>query len=204
MGVTSATERGWGAAALVILALLVAPQPSPAQGLGAAASRERQKRQQPGAPVPARVFTDADLAAAKPPQGGEPAAAAAEPGAPAAASGATPDPAGGTAPKGSAADEDADLADPALAALERERQERKRLEAEWRVRFANTRERAALAEAACWREVVRTDFYQGIPVQMKVKEFVETEEYRRAKQALADLEEEFRRTGLPPGWARER
>jgi hypothetical protein len=38
---------------------------------------------------------------------------------------------------------------------------------------------------------------------MKVKEFVESAEFRRAKAALADLEEEFRRTGLPPGWARE-
>ena len=46
------------------------------------------------------------------------------------------------------------------------------------------------------------EFYQGIPVQMKVKEFVESEEFRQAKQALADLEEQFRRTGLPPGWTR--
>jgi hypothetical protein len=38
---------------------------------------------------------------------------------------------------------------------------------------------------------------------MKVKEFVESEELRQAKQALANLEEQFRRTGLPPGWARE-
>jgi hypothetical protein len=85
----------------------------------------------------------------------------------------------------------AEASDPALA------------EAEWRVRFANAREQLALAEAACWHEVVRTEFYQGIPVQMKVKEFVESEEFRRAKQALADLEEQFRRTGLPPGWTRE-
>jgi hypothetical protein len=27
--------------------------------------------------------------------------------------------------------------------------------------------------------------------------------FRQANKALADLEEEFRRTGLPPGWARE-
>jgi hypothetical protein len=38
---------------------------------------------------------------------------------------------------------------------------------------------------------------------MKVKEFVETGEFRQAKRDLADLEEEFRRTGLPPGWGRE-
>ena len=62
--------------------------------------------------------------------------------------------------------------------------------------------KAALTEAAGWQEVVRTQFYNGIPVQMTVKEYVETEEHRRAKAALADLEEEFRRTGLPPGWTR--
>jgi len=38
---------------------------------------------------------------------------------------------------------------------------------------------------------------------MLVKEFVETEEYRQTQRDLADLKEEFRRTGLPPGWARE-
>jgi hypothetical protein len=37
---------------------------------------------------------------------------------------------------------------------------------------------------------------------MKVKEFVESEELRQAKRALSDLEEAFRRTGLPPGWTR--
>ena len=49
-------------------------------------------------------------------------------------------------------------------------------EAEWRVRFANAREQVSQAEAACWHEVVRMEYYQGIPVQMKVKEFVESEE----------------------------
>ena len=66
------------------------------------------------------------------------------------------------------------------------------------------REQVAQAEAACWHEVVRTEYYQGIPVQMKVKEFVESEELRQAKRVLANLEEQFRRTGLPPGWTRER
>ena len=87
--------------------------------------------------------------------------------------------------------------------LEKERQERKLLEAEWRVRFANAREQLAIAEANSWREVVRTQFYQGIPVQMRVKEQVETEELKQARKALADLTEEFRHTGFPPGWARE-
>jgi hypothetical protein len=39
---------------------------------------------------------------------------------------------------------------------------------------------------------------------MKVREFVESEELRQAKRVLASLEEQFRRTGFPPGWARER
>jgi hypothetical protein len=51
--------------------------------------------------------------------------------------------------------------------------------------------------------VVRTELYQGIPVPMKVREQVETEELKRARQALAGLEEQLRRAGLPPGWARE-
>ena len=42
----------------------------------------------------------------------------------------------------------------------------------------------------------------GIPVQQEVRKLEETEELRQAKKALEDLEEEYRRTGLPPGWVR--
>ena len=179
-------------AALVLIALL--PVPLAAQGLGDAAAREKQKREQK--PKPAKVFTDTDLAKAKAPETGDDAAAAeGEPLIPRDL--AQPGPEGSATPADPA--KPGEPSDP----LEKERQERKLLEAEWRVRFANAREQVAVAEAACWQEVVRTQFYQGLPVQMKVKEFVETEEFRRAKKALADLEEEFRRTGLPPGWARE-
>jgi hypothetical protein len=175
---------------LVVLLVLAAPAWSAAQGLGDAAARERQKRQQLSAPKPAKVFTDADLAKAKEAPGDE--------------AFALPDQAAtaGESPETAAKASEAGAADPALGERDRERQERKLLEAEWRVRFASAREQLALAEAACWREVVRTELYQGIPVQMKVKEFVESEEFRQARQALADLEEQFRRTGLPPGWAR--
>jgi len=159
--------------AALVLVALL-PAPLAAQGLGDAAARERQKRQEQAKQAPAKVFTDADLATRVAPS----------------AQGDEPREAGSPKPE---------PVDP----LEKERQERKLLEAEWRVRFANAREQLALAEAACWQEVVRTQFYQGLPVPMKVKEFVESEEFRRAKKALADLEEEFRRTGLPPGWARE-
>ena len=183
-------------ATLVLIVLL--PAPLAAQGLGDAAARERQKRQEQAKPAPAKVFSDADLAKAKaessqgaPSETGDEASAD-----PSSRGTGQPGPEGSTIP---AQTSDPSKPDP----LEKERQERKLLEAEWRVRFANAREQIALAEAACWQEVVRTQFYQGLPVQMKVKEFVESEELRRAKKALADLEEEFRRTGLPPGWARE-
>jgi hypothetical protein len=175
--------------ALLLLAVLL-PGPLVAQGLGDAAARERQKRQQQAKPAPTKVFTDADLSSrgTRPP-GPAGSAIPAEPSRPGAPEVSLEDTSPGSDP-----------ADP----LDKERQDRKLLEAEWRVRFANAREQLAIAEAACWQEVVRTQFYQGIPVQMKVKEFVETEELRWAKQALADLEEKFRRTGLPPGWAREK
>ena len=168
---------------VVSMLVLAAPLAASAQGLGDAAARARQKRkEQPSESAPAKVFTDADLDKSKP-------------------NGAST---GTKAAAGDAAKPDDSKAaggDP-TADLDREREERKLQEAEWRVRFANAREQLAQAEAACWQEVVRTEYYQGVPVQMKVKEFVESNEYRQAKQALADLEEQFRRTGLPPGWAR--
>jgi hypothetical protein len=186
----------------VVLLFVVMPAWAAAQGLGDAAARERQKRQQETKAVPARVFTQDDLPKDGAPAEGKAASADTEAGQP-----ADPDPKAAARP-GAASDASeaspapSDEGDPRLLELERERQERKLQEAEWRLRFANAREQLALAEAACWHEVVRTQFYQGIPVQMKVKEFVESEEFRQAKQALADLEEQFRRTGLPPGWTR--
>jgi hypothetical protein len=178
---------------MLLLAVLL-PSPLVAQGLGDTAAKERQKREQ-AKPAPAKVFTDADLAKAKAEGEVDPAGTvpsgeeASSPGAPS-----------GSGDQGSAVPEDpSKTVDP----LEKERQERKLLEAEWRVRFANAREQLAIAEANSWREVVRTEFYQGIPVPMKVKEQIETGELKQARQALADLDEQFRRTGLPPGWTRE-
>jgi hypothetical protein len=186
-------------AALVLLALL--PAPLAAQGLGDAAAKERQRRGQQSKQGAAKVFTDTDLPsrAAPPEPGGEASTDSVvprdtdQPGPEGSAGPVIPRDTGQPGPEGSA------TADP----LDKERQERRLLEAEWRVRFANAREQVAVAEAACWQEVVRTELYQGVWVPMKVKEFVETEEFRRSKRALADLQEEFRRTGLPPGWARE-
>jgi hypothetical protein len=172
----------------VLLLMVAAPAWSAAQGLGDAAAREQKKRREQKPPPPAKVFTDADLAKDKPPADATTSADTTAAEATGGEAGAKP----ATSP----------TPDPVLEQLDREREERKLAEAEWRMRFANAREQVALAEAACWQEVVRTEYYQGIPVQMKVKEFVESEAFRQAKRALADLEEEFRRTGLPPGWAR--
>jgi hypothetical protein len=165
---------------LLLLAVL-APASAAAQGLGDTAARERQKRQRQSTPAPAKVFTDADLAKEKAEGDVDPTS---------------------SVPSGEEGSAGAEDPSKPIDPLEKERQERKLLEAEWRVRFANAREQLAIAEANSWREVVRTEFYNGIPVPMKVKEQIETGELTQARQALADLEERFRRTGLPPGWTR--
>jgi hypothetical protein len=171
--------------ALALVTLLL-PGLASAQGLGAAAAREKERRDTVKSP-PAKVFTNEDL-----PDAPEGEAAAGDSDAEGTEVGASP----GERP----ADEPVD---PVREELDRERDRRTALEQQWRARFAEARARVNEAEARCWQEVVRTEFYNGIPVQMKVQEFVETEEYRQAKQALADLSEDFRRTGLPAGWARE-
>lgn len=154
-----------------------------AQGLGDAAGRERTRRDTKPA-APAKVFTNDDLSESPDalPEAEEPTDAEEE---------ETPELS------------EVGAVDPLREELDREREKRALQEREWRARFAEMRALVRAAEARCWREVIRTEFYNGIPVQMKVKEFVETEEYRQAKADLATLEEEFRRTGHPPGWARE-
>ena len=169
----------------VLLLAVLLPSPLLAQGLGDTAARERQKRDEKKAAAPAKVFTEQDLA--KPEAEGED------------VSKPRADDLVGERGGSAVSEASPEPADP----LEKERQERRLLEAEWRIRFANAREQIAIAEANSWREVVRTEFYNGIPVQMKVKEQVETGELKQARQAFTDLEEQFRHTGLPPGWARE-
>jgi hypothetical protein len=173
----------FGSASLVF-AFVLATSAS-AQGLGSAAAREKERREQRESP-PARVLTNDDLPSEGEIGGETESAAGTDDEAAVTTSGPSPEP-----------------VDPVREELDREREKRALAEREWRARFAEARARVREAEARCWQEVVRTEFHQGIPVQMKVKEFVETEEYRQAKQGLADLQEEFRRTGLPPGWARE-
>ena len=193
----------------MLLLVLLVPVPLAAQGLGDTAAQERQKRAEKKPAAPAKVFTNEDL----PEPASPPAGKAAEPAGKDASAAVIPRDPGQPGPEGSATSADPSRPGPTEATrddkqdktdpLEKERQQRKLLEAEWRVRFANARAELATAEANSWQEVVRTELYQGIPVQMRVKEQIQTDELKQARQALADLEEEFRRTGLPPGWARE-
>ena len=196
----------------VLLLVVLLPSPLLAQGLGDTAARERQTREEKKTAAPARVYTDQDLPTAAAPAEASPVRTGkgvSSRGAPGASETEAKPRDGDLADERGGSAGVADLSSPGPDAasqddpLEKERQERKLAEAEWRVRFANAREPLAIAEANSWREVVRTEFYQGIPVQMKVKEQVETGELKQARQALADLAEQFRRTGLPPGWARE-
>ena len=148
------------------------------QSLGEAARQEQERRAKAAPKKPAPSFSDADLAARR---GGAPAEAASP----------SPSPSTSASPTASPS-----------PTLDDESTQRRLKEAEWRIRFANARERVSRAEAASWRTVIETVFVSGIPVQQPVRKFEETEELRNAKAALADLEEEFRRTGLPAGWAR--
>jgi hypothetical protein len=185
----------------LLTAVVLLPSFAAAQGIGDAAARQRQKREQQAKPQPPRVYGNDDL----PSQGTAPAAPAAEE--PTDANPEAVQPASDAAKpaEGAAADPPASAAaesDDTASELDREREERKRLEAEWRMRFTKARERLAAAEESSWQEVVRTEYYQGIPVQMRVKEQTITPELRAARQAIVDLEDEFRRTGQPPAWAR--
>lgn len=174
--------RGLVAVVGLLLLALALPEVAGAQGLGDVATQEKARRTT-SPKEPTQVFTNADLPEREPPSS---------------------ETENGEDDEAEAADLDkVGAVDPLREEMDREREERELAEREWRARFAEARARFRAAEARGWREVVRTEFYNGIPVQMKVQEFVETEEYLRTKQELADLEEEFRRTGLPPGWARE-
>jgi hypothetical protein len=165
---------GEGAFLLASALAVSAAVPATAQSLGEAARRERERRAKEGRP-PAPAYDDAELEARR---AGRPASPSPSP---------SPSPSASPSPK--VGDDEAAV--------------RKRQEAEWRERFAKARERVALAEEAAWHEVVETVFVSGIPVQQRVRKFEETESLRQARQALAELEEDYRRTGLPPGWVRD-
>ena len=115
-------------------------------------------------------------------------------------------PAGGetTAASGAAGEPAASEKAPALSdPIERERHERALLEAHWRERFAIARERLAVADARAWTDAYRIEIVNGVPYRVRTRERIQTDELARAIEAMAELEEEFRRTGLPAGWARQ-
>jgi hypothetical protein len=175
--------------ATAALVATLAASGAAAQGLGDAAARERQKRQaqasRPAEP-PQKVFTNDDL-----PAGGEPAASGEKPEGVSAAPVAAGEPA--------ASEKAPALSDP----VERDRHERALLEAHWRERFAIARERLATADARAWTDAYKIEIVNGVPYRVRTRERIQTDELARAIEAMAELEEEFRRTGLPAGWARQ-
>jgi len=77
------------------------------------------------------------------------------------------------------------------------------LERQWRARFAEARAHVAEADARSYEERLEIVFVNGMPVQQTVRVKVESEELKAARKALIDLEDELRRAGGLPGWARE-
>ena len=126
------------------------PRPPGRRPRASATPRRASARRGRDTPAPAKVFTEADLTK------GKPAGGRCRP-----CRGRDRGRSGGN--RAEARREGRPRSIRALAALERERQERKLQEAEWRVRFAGAREQLALAEAACWHEVVRTRVLPGHP-----------------------------------------
>lgn len=148
-------------------------RPSQDESLAELARQAKEKKQKAGA----KVYTDDDLRGGRRP---------------------SPEPSPSATPAAREGDQGANTAD-----LDREAQQRQALEQKWRARFDAARNKIADAERRCWRTVIRAETGPGgLIVPMQVREFEETEEFRNARQALADLEEELRRAGLPPGWSR--
>ena len=159
------------------------------QSLGDAARREQEKKEKQTPASPAPSYTETDLKAKRKNSKGTVSELPATGG-----SVRSPDdsPSPDASPDVSPSPEPSPEPEPDRAALERE----------WRIRFAKARTRIAEAEAAAYEERIEVVFVSGIPVQQKVRVKVDTKELLDARQALADLEEELRRSGGLPGWAR--
>ena len=175
-------------AALLAVVAVVAGAAS-GQSLGDAARREQEKKDKQAPASPAPTYTETDLKAKRTKSKGTVSELPAT-GGPLPSPGASPDPL--ASPDASPSPEASPEPEPDRAAVERE----------WRIRFAKARTRIAEAEAAAYEERIEVVFVSGIPVQQKVRVKVDTKELLDARQALADLEEELRRSGGLPGWAR--
>jgi hypothetical protein len=161
------------------------------QSLGDAARREQEKKEKQAPASPAPSYTETDLKAKRKNSKGTVSELPAT-GGPARSPDALPSPDASPAPDASPSPDASPEPEPDRAALERE----------WRIRFAKARTRIAEAEAAAYEERIEVVFVSGIPVQQRVRVKVDTKELLDARQALADLEEELRRSGGLPGWGR--
>ena len=173
---------------VVVIAATLVPGGLRAQSLGDAAQREKARRE--AAPKkPVRTFSDADLSrsSGESPKD-EPAEAAAS-----------------FTPKTPEKERDASTSEAGASprGLPDDPEARRHLERTWKARFVEARANLRAADARAWRTKLDVVWRAGIPYQTEVREKVETEELIQAKQALEDLEEEFRRTGLPAGWSRD-
>jgi len=160
---------------VLIGALLGLTRFADAQSLGEVARQEQEKRKRtPGSPAP--VYTEDDLRSRRIKR-----------------TGSVSEQVVTESPTPSASAEPSPTPEP----------DRARLEREWRARFAEARARIAEANARAYEDRIEVVFVSGIPVQQRVRVKVETPALRDAKRALDDLEEELRRSGGLPGWARE-
>jgi hypothetical protein len=164
--------------------------PALAQGLGEAAAKARERRKATSTRAPAKVFTDRDLAEK---------AGATGSASPAPAAGANPAPvpevdrSGGGSEGGS---EQGSSGSPQHA--------------EWKSRFEDARRRLREAEEAAARADQEADVVAGVQTDWLESRGTALRNQRKAhsdvavaRQRLADLEEQARRAGVPPGWIRE-
>jgi hypothetical protein len=171
---------------LVPIALLAVAGAAHAQSLGDVARREQEKKKQaPASPAPS--YTEADLKAKR---GKSKGTVSELPATGARRTEASPQPSPGSASAAPEASPDPDS--------DRASQERI-----WRARFREARARIAEADAKAFEDRIEVVFESGIPVQQHVRVKVETPELIAARQALLDLEDDLRRAGGLPGWARE-
>lgn len=167
---------------IVVALLMPLAGSAHAQSLGDIARQEQEKKKQaPASPAPS--YTEADLKAKRGKSKGTvselPATGPRRPE-------ASPSPGASPEPEPSSEEDD------------RATQERV-----WRARFREARARVAEADAKAYEDRIEVVFVSGIPVQQRVRVKVETPELLAARQALLDLEDDLRRAGGLPGWARE-
>ena len=196
--------RAAAAAACLWLAFAADAQ---AQSLGDVAREEAARRNKVA--TSGKAYTNANLEPAPPPAVAAPASAA-----PASQSGASGQAASGQAPSGAAAP----AAGTPAAKSDKKGEPDKKDEKYWRERLKTTREAKARAESfaealqsrinalstdfvnrddPAQRSVIAADRQKALDELARVKK-----EIQEHTKALADLQTEARREGVPPGWVR--